>query len=83
MLVVFYELGVAADSILGGLGKVLDASKPHLLMNVDVRNPASQKCSSCNETTIFAMFCRLPSVSRTATKRGFGIARKAFSDMVQ
>ena len=83
MLVVFFELGVAASSSLAGLGRVLDASKPHLSMNVDVSKHASQKCSSCNKTTVFAMFYRLPSVSRTATKRGFGIARKAFSDMVQ
>ena len=51
MLVVFFGLGVAAASILGGLGRVLDASKPHLPMNVDVSKHASQKRSPCNKTS--------------------------------
>ena len=83
MLVVFFELGVAAGSILGGLGRVLDASKPHLSMNVDVSKHASQKCSSCNKTTVFAMFYRLRNMPHTATEHVFCIAFKAFLDMVQ
>ena len=82
LLVVFFELAVAAGSILGGLGRVLDASKPHLSMNVDVSKHASQKCSSCNKTTVFAMFYRLRNMPHTATKHVFSIAFKAFLDMV-
>ena len=83
MLVVFSGFGVAEGSILGGLGRVLDASKPHLSMNVDVRQHASQKCSSCNKTTVFAMFYKLRSMAHTATKRVFCMALGAFLDMVQ
>ena len=82
MLVVFFGLGVAAGSILGGLGRVLDASKPHLSMNVDVSKHASQKCSSCNKTTVFAMFYRLRNMPHTATKHVSCVAFKAFWDMV-
>ena len=82
MLVVFFGLGVAARSILGGLGRVLDASKPPVSMNVDVSKHASQKCSSCNKTTVFAMFYRLRNMPHTATKHVFSIAFKAFLDMV-
>ncbi len=82
MLVVFFELGVAAGSILGGLGRVLDASKPPVSMNVDVSKHASQKCSSCNKTTVFAMFYRLRNMPHTATEHVFCIACKAFLDMV-
>ena len=83
MLVDFFGLGVAAGSILGGLGRVSDASKPHLSMNVDVSKHASQKCSSCNKTTVFAVSCRLRNMPHTATEHVFCIAFKAFLDMVQ
>ena len=83
MLVVFFALGVAVGSILGGLGRVLAASKPHLSMNVDVRKHASQKCSSCDKTTVCAMVYRLRNMPHTATKHVFSIAFKAFLDMVQ
>ena len=83
MLVVFFGLGVAAASILGGLGKVLDASKPHLPMNVDISKHASQKRSPCNKTTVFAMFYKLLNVSHRATKRVCCIDFKAFLDMMQ
>ena len=82
MLVVFFGLGVAAASILGGLGRVLDASKPHLPMNVDVSKHASQKRSPCNKTTVFAMFYRLRNMPHTATKHVSCVAFKAFLDMV-
>ena len=82
MLVVFFGLGVAAASILGGLGKALDASKPHLPMNVDVSKHASQKRSPCNKTTVFAMFYRLRNMPHTATKHVSCVAFKAFLDMV-
>ena len=82
MLVVFCELVVAAGSILGGLGTVLEPSQPHLSMNFDVSKHASQKCSSCNKTTVFAMFYRLGSMSRTATKRVLCRAFEAILDMV-
>ena len=71
MLVVFFGLGVAADSILGGLGKGLEPSKPHLSMIFGVSKHASQNCSSCNKTTVFAMFYSLRNVSHTATTRIF------------
>ena len=83
MLVVFFGLGVAAGSIFGGLGRALDASEPPVSMNVDVSKHASQKRSPCNKTTVFAMFYGLRNMSRTATKRVFGIALKAFWDLVQ
>ena len=83
MLVVFFGLGVAADSILGGLGKGLEPSKPHLSMILGVSKHASQKCSSCNKTTVFATFYRLRNMSHTATKRVFCIAFEAFLDKVQ
>ena len=82
MLVVFFGLGVAAASILGGLGKVLDASKPHLPMNVDVSKHASQKRSPCNKTTVFAMFYKLRNMPHTATKHVSCVASKTFLDMV-
>ena len=82
MVVVFFGLGVAPGSILGGLGKVLEPSKPHLSMIFGVSKHASQKCSSCNKTTVFAMFCRLRNMSHTATTRIFGIAFMALLDMV-
>ena len=68
MLVVLFGLGVAAASILGGLGRFLDASKPHLPMNFDVSKHASQKRSPCNKTTVFAMFYKLRNMPHTATK---------------
>ena len=43
MLVVFCELGVSAGSILGGLGTVLDASKPHLAMNAFQNHLAARR----------------------------------------
>ena len=83
MLVVFFKLGVAAGSILGGLGRVLDASKPHLSMNVGVSKHASQKCSSCNKTTVFAMFCRFRGMPHMGTNNVLCIAFTACLDMVQ
>ena len=82
MLIVFCELVVAAGSILGGLGTVLEPSQPHLSMNFDVSKHASQKCSSCNKTTVFAMFYRLRNMPHTATKHVSCVAFKAFLDMV-
>ena len=82
MLVVFFGLRVTPGSILGGLDKVLEPSKPPWTMFFGIRKHASQKCSSCNKTTVFAMFYKLPNVSHTATKRGFCIALKAFLHMV-
>ena len=82
MLVVFFELVVAAGSILGGLGRVLEPSQPHLSMILDISKHASQKCSSCNKTTIFAMFYRLRNMLHTATKHVFCLAFKAFLDVV-
>ena len=82
MLVVFFGLGVAAASILGGLGKVLEASKPHLSMMFGVSKHASHKCSSCNKTTIFAMFYELRNMPHTATKRIFCIPFLALLDIV-
>ena len=83
MLVVFFGLGVAAASILGGQGEVVDASKPHLPMNVDVSKHASQKRSPCNKTIVFAMFYRLRNMPHTATKHVSCVAFEAFLDMVQ
>ena len=51
-------------------------------MNVDVSKHASQKCSSCNKTTVFAMFYRLRNMPHTATKHVSCVAFKAFWDMV-
>ena len=82
MLVVFCDLVVAAGSILGGLGRVLAPSQPHLSMIFDFCKHASQKCSSCNKTTVFAMFYRLRSMPHTATKHVFCLAFKAFLDVV-
>ena len=82
MLVVFFELMVATGSILGGLSRVLEASQPHLSMIFDVSKHASQTCSSCNKTTVFAMFYRLRNMPHTATKHVSCVAFKAFWDMV-
>ena len=82
MLVVFFGLRVAAGAILAGLDSVVDASKPHLSMILDVSKHASQKCSSCNKTTVFAMFYRLRIMLHTAAKHVFCLAFKAFLDMV-
>ena len=83
MLVVFFGLGVAAGSILGGLGKVLEPSKTYFSMICGVSTHASQKCSSCNKTTAFAIFHRVGNMPHTVTKHVFCIAFKAFLDMVQ
>ena len=83
MLVVFFGLRVAPGSISGGLDRVLEPSKPHLSMIFGVSKHASQKCSSCNKTTIFAMFYRLRNMPHTASEHVFCIAFKAFLDMVQ
>ena len=83
MLVVFFGLGVAAGSILGGLGRVLEPSNKHFSMIFGVNTHASQKYSSCNKTTVFAMFCRVRNMPHMATKHVFCIAFKAFLDMVQ
>ena len=83
MLVVFFGLWVAPDSILDGLRQVLEPSKPHLSMIFGVSKHASQKCSSCNKTTVFAMFYRRRNMPHTATNNVFCIAFKAFLDMVQ
>ena len=82
MLVVFFELMVATGSILGGLGRVLEPSQPHLSIIFDVSKHASQTCSSCNKTTVFAMFYRLRNMPHTATKHVSCVAFKAFLDMV-
>ena len=71
MLVVFFGLLVAPDLLLGGLGQVLEPSKPPLSMIFCVSKHALQKCSSCNKTTVFAMFSRFWNMSHTATKRIF------------
>ena len=83
MLVVFFGLGVAAGSILGGLGRVLEPSNKHFSMIFGVNTHASQKYSSCNKTTVFAMFCRVRNMPHMATKHVSCIAFKAFLDMVQ
>ena len=49
----WFELWVAPDSILGGLGQVLEPSKPHLTMFFGVSKHASRKCSSSTNTTQF------------------------------
>ena len=83
MLVVFFGLRVALGSILSGLDRVLEPSKPHLSMIFGVGTHGSQKCSSCNETIAFAMSYRLRNMPHTATEHVFCIAFKAFLDMVQ
>ena len=82
MLVAFFGPGVAPGPILGSLGKVLEPSKPYLSMIFGVSKHASQKCSSCNKTTVFAMFYRLRNMPHTATKHVSCVAFKAFLDMV-
>ena len=82
MLVVFSGLGVAVGSILGGLGRVLEPSQPHLSIIFDVSKHASQTCSSCDKTTVFAMFYRLRNMPHTATKHVSCVAGKAFLDIV-
>ena len=42
----------------------------------------SQKCSSCNKTTVFAMFYRLRNMPHARTKHVSCVAFKAFLDMV-
>ena len=82
MLVVFFELWAAPASILGRPGQVSEPSKPHLTMFFGVRARVSQKCSSCNKTTVFAMFYRLRNMPHTATEHVFCIAFKTFLGMV-
>ena len=83
MLIAFFELGVAPGSILGNLGKVLEPSKPHLSMIFGVSKHASQKCSSCDKTTVFAVFYKLRNMPHMATKHVFCIAFTTFLGMVQ
>ena len=81
MLVGFFGLGVAVDSILGGLGKALEPSQPPLSMIFDVSKHASQTCSSCNKSAVFAMIYRLRNMPHMSTKHVFSIAFKTFLDM--
>ena len=78
----FFELMAATGSILEGLGRFLEPSQPHLSMIFDVSKQASQTCSSCNKTTVFAMFYRLRNMPHMSTKHVLSIAFKAFLDMV-
>ena len=64
------------------LGQVLEPSNLHFSIFFGVSQHKSQKCSSCNKTTIFAMFYRLWNMSHTATERVFCIAFRAWLDMV-
>ena len=82
MLVAFFELGATLASILGRPGQVLEPSKPHLTMFFGVRTRVSQKCSSCNKTTVFAMFYRLRNMPHAAIQHVSCVAFKAFLDMV-
>ena len=71
MLIVFFRFGAAQDSILGGLGQMLEPSKPHFSMFCGVSQHTSQQCSWCNKTAVFAMFCRLWNVSHTQLSNMF------------
>ena len=79
---VFFGFLVALDSILQALGQVLEPSNLHFSIFLGVSQHKSQKCSSCNKTTVFAMFDGLWNMSHTATERVFCIASKAWLDMV-
>ena len=72
---------VATGSILAGLGRVLEPSQRDLSMIFDVSKHASQTCSSCNKTTVLAMFYKLRNMPHMSTKHVFSIAFKAFLDM--
>ena len=78
----FFGFLVALDSILQALGQVLEPSNLHFSIFLGVSHHKSQKCSSCNKTTVFAMFYRLWNMSHTATERVFCIAFRAWLDMV-
>ena len=65
-----------------GSGAGFGAFKPNFSIFFGVSQHKSQKCSSCNKTTIFAMFYRLWNMSHTATARVFCIAFRAWLDMV-
>ena len=82
ILDVFFGFLVALDSILQALGQVLEPSNLHFSIFLGVSQHKSQKCSSCNKTTVFAMFYRLWNMSHTATERVFCIAFRAWLDMV-
>ena len=82
ILDVFFGFLVALDSILQALGQVLEPSNLHFSIFFGVSQHNSQKCSSCNKTTVFAMFYRLWNMSHTATERVFCIAFRAWLDMV-
>ena len=83
ILDVFFGFLVALDSILQALGQVLEPSNLYFSIFLGVSQHKSQKCSSCNKTTIFAMFYRLRNMPHTATKQVSCVAFKAFLDMVQ
>ena len=78
MLVVFFGLWDAPGSILDGPRQVLEPSKRHLTMSLGIHKHASQKCSPCNKTAVFAMFYRLRNMPHTATKHVSCVACKAF-----
>ena len=82
ILDVFFGFLVALDSILQALGQVLEPSNLHFSIFLGVSQHKSQKRSSCNKTTVFAMFYRLWNMSHTATERVFCIAFRAWLDMV-
>ena len=82
ILDVFFGFLVALDSILQALGQVLEPSNLYFSIFCGVSQHNSQKCSSCNKTTIFAMFYRICNMSHTATERVFFIAFRAWLDMV-
>ena len=82
LLDVFFGFLVALDSILQALGQVLEPSNLHFSIFLGVSQHNSQKCFSCNKTTVGAMFYRLWNMSHTATERVFCIAFRAWLDMV-
>ena len=55
----------------------------YLSMIFGVCKRASQECSSCNKTTVFAMFCRFRGMPHMGTNNVLCIAFTACLDMVQ
>ena len=68
--------------ILEGPGKVLEALRPCFSFVFRINEHALPSCSQYNKTVIFARFYRLQNTAHTAKTNFFGVALKAFLDMV-
>ena len=82
LVLLFFACWDAQNMILEGPGKVLEALRPCFSFVFRINEHALPSCSQYNKTVIFARFYRLQNTAHTAKTNFFGVALKAFLDMV-